>query len=59
MKTSVEDLELYELTNSELTDISGGVSIWRYVGMYVRFRVEGMDDTSAMIAAGCIAYAEN
>ncbi|MDD3077941.1 MAG: hypothetical protein PHH37_02400 [Paludibacter sp.] len=54
-----EDLILEELIHTELINIVGGVSIWRYVGMYIRFREEGLDSMSALIAAGGAAYLEN
>jgi hypothetical protein len=52
--------KLIELTHIEMEDISGGnYSIWRYVGMYVRFIQGGMDSTQALITAGGAAYAES
>jgi len=59
MITNIEALKLDELTHIELINTSGGVSVWRYVGMYVRFRQEGLDHTNAMIAALGAAYSEN
>lgn len=59
MITNYKDLKLEELTHVELINTTGGVSIWRYVGVYIRLRLEGISDTSAMIGAGALAYSEN
>jgi len=59
MNTNNKELFLEELTYSELINTVGGVSIWRYVGIYIRGIVEGLDNTSALILAGGAAFLEN
>jgi len=57
MITNKNDFE--ELSDAELINISGGVTIWRYVGIYVGLRLEGFDHTNALIATSGLAYLEN